>query len=156
MPAASSSEMITFFRDLCLAPFPFREDFIRGMEANIHGFVRDRTKRAPWRWDNGRFQLDYITEAMAGGSVPAPQCAVIATIADDPDHLTLARSIDSKLLIGKGKSSGRRGRNTTTWTVDSGENTRFRVFFKSEPQGRERLKARLIVMQLPDYAIEQE
>ncbi|WOE74005.1 hypothetical protein [Alterisphingorhabdus coralli] len=156
LPAASSSQMIAVFRDLCFAPFPSREDFIRGMEDNVSGFRRDRTRRGPWRWDNGRFQLDYISDRMAPAGVPAPQCSVSATIAADPDHLSLARSLDSKLLIGKGKSSGRRGRNSTIWTLDSGEDSRFRIFLKSEPHGPERLKARMIIMKLPEYVIEGE
>ncbi|MEO1045007.1 MAG: hypothetical protein AAFX04_06170 [Pseudomonadota bacterium] len=153
-PDMTASDMVDIFRDFCFAPFPSETDFRRAMEDNVHGLSRDRNSRAPWRWDNGAVRVDYVTPAMARGAMPAPQCAVATTIATAPDHLSIAGSINRKLLIGNGESSGRRGRNTTIWTFENEAGEHLRIFFKSSPDGKGRLMARLIVMRLPEYVSE--
>lgn len=150
----SAEKAIQAFRDLCFSTFPSNRDFLRGMTGNSYGFVRDKTSRAPWRWDNGSLKLDYITPDMARGTLPAPQCAVIAEIPNDRDHLAIASDINRALLIGDGKSSGRRGLNTTIWTISNAAGEQLRIFFKSNAEGDSRLTIRLNLMKLPKDAAE--
>lgn len=148
---ADMDEMITAFKAFCVALFPSQEDFLRSMEQNQRDFTRDTKTKAPWRWQHGAdddFQLDYVTDKMAGGRMPSPQCLVRGDISSDHQHLAMARDIEAALLIDDGHSTGRRRNNTTTWNTINDAGDRMRIFLKTRPKGPTVLDAQLIIIKL--------
>lgn len=137
----------SLFKDICIKPLPFSEDFFDAINASSIKWKKNRKERGSrlgkgdsYSADEGLLSYQFLPNSAF--SVTDPACDFEFTVADDFDH-ELARQEISTYLILESKNTSNKDAREACWQgeLDDGRNIRFRLSsgFESDGQNKARL-----------------
>lgn len=157
---SSFSQSFNLFKDICIKPLPFSEDFFEAIEATNINWRKLRKERDSklgkgdsWSAKEGR--IDYQFLPVSEFSVTDPACDFIFAVSDTFDH-ELARQEISTFLILESKNISDKDALQACWQgeLDDGRNIRFRLLSGFEESGVQ--KARLSIGYIKKFPLNLE
>lgn len=141
------SQSFSLFKDICIKPLPFSEDFFDAINASSVKWKKNRKTRSSnlgkgdsYSADEGLLSYQFLPNSAF--SVTDPACDFEFTVADNFDH-DLARQEISTYLILESKNTSNKDALEACWQgeLDDGRNIRFRLSsgFESDGQNKARL-----------------
>lgn len=154
------SQSFSLFKDICIKPLPFSEDFFSALDVTNINWKKLRKERDrklgkgdSWAADEGR--IDYQFLPSSEFSVTDPACDFEFPVSESFDH-ELARQEISTFLILDSKNTSRNDKLQACWqgVMDDGRNIRFHL--TSEIEGSTIKKAKLSIGYIKKFPLNLE
>lgn len=139
-------QSFSLFKDICIKPLPFSEDFFDAINASNVQWKKNRKSRDSTLGKGDSYSaeeglLSYQFLPNSAFSVTDPACDFEFTVSDDFDH-ELARQEISTYLILDSKNISNKDAREACWQgeLDDGRNIRFRLKSGFEKLGQNKVK----------------
>lgn len=156
----SFENSFSLFKDICIKPLPFSEDFFDAIEASNIEWKKNRKSRGSKLGKGDSYSaveglLSYQFLPNSVFSVTDPACDFEFTVTDDFDH-ELARQEISTYLILDSKNTSNKDAREACWQgeLDDGRNIRFRLTSGFQEMGQN--KARLSIGYIKKFPLNLE